>query len=475
MASSHKSSDLYALAGIRDVAKFYRDKFSTGGVLDARYFDALDRFDVRYARTMWVYDNVRHNSSVLDLGCGEGLLGLLKRKGISLTGVDLSTDLLATARRNGYDVACVAQLTALPFPDSSFDYVTSLDVMGHIPFAEKNVVLGEIKRVLRPGGVTLHGIECLDTILYQDYDLMSEERLRRFINIDGHIGLEEDDEHAARFRRYFTHVQMEPRYSLCLSSEEFIKQADEYGVPFEADFIEYLRNLSCDARRAFDLAMGYVFGKISDLRIRLPKSGLYTFLKASEAPLGPFYNAHRDRRDILFSSRIGVIDGSQSFCLDRHSRADFDSGWYGANYLPPVARWMGERARVRFEAASLSKIRLDLATHMPDLRAQPLALEFRLNGACICAISLFDYGWLELEVYVPAAIVRAAEVNNIFVLEVSAGRTWQPSLASPGSKDDRQLSIAVCNIEVHPSKPHAGPLSKPLLTPDNPVTSDTCW
>lgn len=451
MASSHKSSDLYALAGIGDVAKFYRDKFSTGGVLDARYFDALDRFDIRYARTMWVYDNVRQNSSLLDLGCGEGLLALLKRKDISLTGVDLSAELLATARRNGYDAACVARLNALPFPDSSFDYVASLDVMGHVSFAEKDVVLGEIKRVLRPGGVTLHGIECLDRDLHQDYDSMDEEKLRRFVNIDGHIGLEDEGEHTARFRRHFAHVQTEPRYSLCLSSEEFIKQADEYGAPFEADFIAYLRGLSFNERRAFDVAMGYVFGRISDLGITLPKSGLYMFLKASDVPLGPFYNEHRDgRRSTLFPHSTGEIAASKAYCLDRHSRADFDSGWHGANYLPPVARWMGARARVRFEAASLSKIRLDLTTHMPDLRARPLALEFRLSGVCICAISLFDYGWLELGIDVSAAVVRAAEVNNVFELEIIANRTWQPSLASAGSGDDRQLSIAVCNIEVYP-------------------------
>src|ERR1700692_121287 len=58
--------------------------------LDARYFKALDRFDIRFARTMWVYDNVRAGSEVLHLGCGAGMLALLKRKGITLTGVDVS-------------------------------------------------------------------------------------------------------------------------------------------------------------------------------------------------------------------------------------------------------------------------------------------------------------------------------------------------------------------------------------------------
>ena len=39
------NDDLLRLAGIEDVAGFYRDRFYTGGVLEASYFDAIDRFD----------------------------------------------------------------------------------------------------------------------------------------------------------------------------------------------------------------------------------------------------------------------------------------------------------------------------------------------------------------------------------------------------------------------------------------------
>ena len=39
---------------------------------------------------MWVYDNVRRGSTVLDVGCGSGVLALLKRKETTLVGVDLS-------------------------------------------------------------------------------------------------------------------------------------------------------------------------------------------------------------------------------------------------------------------------------------------------------------------------------------------------------------------------------------------------
>jgi SAM-dependent methyltransferase len=442
ITSFMQKDNLYGRAGIADVAEFYRTKFLSDEVLDPRYFKALDRFDIRFARTMWVYDNVRAGSEVLELGCGAGMLALLKRKGVTLTGVDLSDECALAARRNGYDATFSSQLSSLPFAAASFDYVVSLDVLGHIEANEKDAVLAEVKRVLRPGGVTLHGIECTDHAAQKSYDEMNAEELRRFIEVDGHVGLEEEQEHGARFLKFFRHVAWKPRYALCLSSEEFLKQADKYGLGFEDDFLDYVRGLSFKERRAFDLAMGYVFAKVSDLGIHLPKSGLYVFLKASDTPLGPFYNEHRDRR-ALFSS----MEESERFvCLDRSKDARFDDGWYEPNMLPPVARWMGARGRVNFRAPGLTEIQLDITTHVPDLGARPIGIELLLNGDKLCAFSLWRYGWLELRVLVPEALT--AEARGEFELEIRADRTWQPRPSGDETRDDRELSIAVCNITV---------------------------
>ena len=439
------TDELYRRAGVEDLSEFYRTKFVSDEVLDARYFRALDRFDMRFARTMWVYDNVRAGSTLLDLGCGAGMLALLKRKGVTLAGVDLSEECALASRRNGYDLTCAAELTRLPFADDSFDYVASLDVLGHVEFRDKDAVLREVARVLRPGGVTLHGIECTDRRAQKSYDEMSEEELRRFVAVDGHVGLEEEQEHAARFRRFFAHVAWEPRYALCLSSEEFVKQREEYGLPFEPDFVEYLRGLSHSERRAFDMAMGYVFGKISDLHVRLPKSGLYVLVKASDSPLGAFYNEHRERSALLGKAADAPPEPSseapRALCLDR--AASFDDGWYEPNVLPPVARWMKSRARLRFRATALSALRLDLTSHIPDLRERPLGLELHLNGRRLAALSLFRHGWLELTCEVPQSLHAAAD----YELELRADRTWQPRPDDPDSRDDRELSIAVCNIE----------------------------
>src|SRR6185295_2996563 len=169
---------------------------------------------------------------------------------------------------------------------------------------------------------------------------------------------------------------------------------------FEDDFLDYLRGLSFKERRAFDMAMGYVFAKISDLNIDLPKSGLYIFLKASNSPLGAFYNEHRDRQDLFTNA---WADAPATRCLDRGDGI-FDDGWYEPNLLPPVARWMNRCGKVKFTSPSLSEISLDLTTHIPHLQEQPLSLEVFLNQVKLCDFSLCNYGWLELRLPVPSEI-----------------------------------------------------------------------
>ena len=442
-----KRRKLYEFAGIDDLAEFYRLRYASSEILDADYFDAVNRFDIRWSRTMWIYDNVRRGSSVLDLGCGAGLLALLKRKEVTLAGIDISRDCASIARRNGYDTVCAGELTNLPFADSSFDYVVSLDVMGHVEFDQKDAVLAEIKRVLRTGGVTMHGVECMNREQQKEYDQMSEDELRRFVGVDGHVGMEDEPANAARFRRFFEHVQTEPRYSVCVPCEELIKLADDYGLPrCDQDLLDYLRGLSFNERRAFNMAMGYVFERVSRYEIKMPASG-YLLVKASEAPLGSFYNEHYERAN-LFPDPIKFA-GNNPDCLDRSSRAAFNSGWYAAENLPPIARWMARAGQIRFQSRSLSRVRFDLTCHMPDLSERPLDLDFLLNGKKVGGVLVSQNGWMKSDLDLRAAVPENTLENaSDFVFEIRASRTWQPRLTNPGSNDDREISIAVCNVEI---------------------------
>jgi ubiquinone/menaquinone biosynthesis C-methylase UbiE len=222
-------------------------------VFDARYFKALDRFDISLAPTMWVYDNVRAGSQVLHVGCGAGTLALLKRKGVTITGVDTSGEFARAARRNGYDASFQADPGSLPFLGQSFDYVVSFGLLDALAASEEESLLAEMKRVLRSDGVSLHGIECSNAVTAKD--------------------------HSTRFLKVFQHVAIEPRSDFCLSAEDFL-DANGRESKLEPDFLEYLRGLSFKERRAFDLAMGYVYSRISDLGVSLPSGIPQVLLKA---------------------------------------------------------------------------------------------------------------------------------------------------------------------------------------------------
>jgi ubiquinone/menaquinone biosynthesis C-methylase UbiE len=93
------------------------------------------------------------NRDILECGCGTGLL--LERFvtfAKSAKGIDLSPGMLEKAKERGLD-ATEGSVTALPFPDASFDVTCSFKVLAHVPQIGK--ALAEMARVTRPGGVIL--------------------------------------------------------------------------------------------------------------------------------------------------------------------------------------------------------------------------------------------------------------------------------------------------------------------------------
>lgn len=97
---------------------------------------------------------------LLDVACGTGrtLLQIGRaRPKLRLFGVDLSPHYAALARENLAeleDVAIAAEnAEALPFRDGWFDAVTSVFLFHELPRAARRNVLGEMFRVLRPGGL----------------------------------------------------------------------------------------------------------------------------------------------------------------------------------------------------------------------------------------------------------------------------------------------------------------------------------
>lgn len=90
---------------------------------------------------------------VLDVGCGTGAnLELLSEFG-EAEGVDVAPEALAFCQQRGFDQVRLGEAEKLPYPDSSFDLVTGLDVVEHLD--DDLAGLREMWRILRPGGRAL--------------------------------------------------------------------------------------------------------------------------------------------------------------------------------------------------------------------------------------------------------------------------------------------------------------------------------
>jgi ubiquinone/menaquinone biosynthesis C-methylase UbiE len=91
--------------------------------------------------------------SVLDLCCGVAGPGrmITAESGCRYLGVDQSRSALATARERAGNLPCRFELAHLPpLPAGRFEVIFLLETM--LAFADKKALLGEVARVLEPGG-----------------------------------------------------------------------------------------------------------------------------------------------------------------------------------------------------------------------------------------------------------------------------------------------------------------------------------
>lgn len=94
---------------------------------------------------------------VLDVGCGVGKTdGFLSPELGKLTGVDVSSVSIEKARHQNPQVDYeLYDGKNLPFANATFDAAFLICVLHHVFPAERNALLQDVRRVLKPGGVLL--------------------------------------------------------------------------------------------------------------------------------------------------------------------------------------------------------------------------------------------------------------------------------------------------------------------------------
>lgn len=123
-------------------------------------------------------DTASPGTRVLDAGCGEGVLVDEYADRLAIEGIDPNY---------GSDRVQTGSLTALPFPDATFDRALCLDVLEHLTFDEQPRALAELFRVLKPGGALLVSIPNLAHLQSRVHFLL-QGRLIRTASVDKHPG-----------------------------------------------------------------------------------------------------------------------------------------------------------------------------------------------------------------------------------------------------------------------------------------------
>lgn len=128
---------------------------------DTRYTSAVDAlkegFRWRALRSLFPASPGR----ALDVACGTGRgVLILQEVASQVCGIDGTREMLAVAqgkiRRSGRTASvCQSNAARLPFATATFDLVTCLNFVHLFDPADKQVFIGEIGRVLKPGGTAI--------------------------------------------------------------------------------------------------------------------------------------------------------------------------------------------------------------------------------------------------------------------------------------------------------------------------------
>jgi SAM-dependent methyltransferase len=130
---------------------------------------------------------------ILDVGCGTGVILTRLGNPDKNAGVDLSPVAVAFCRERGLNNVMEGDISALPFPDQSFDAVICSSVLYHQWVGDVGDAVSEMYRILRPSGVLLINVPAF-RFLHSAHDdavmtarRFRKEEIRRLLQKNGFI------------------------------------------------------------------------------------------------------------------------------------------------------------------------------------------------------------------------------------------------------------------------------------------------
>jgi SAM-dependent methyltransferase len=114
--------------------------------------------------------SVREVGPACDMGCGPGHVArYLHERGVQVCGIDLSPAMVERARGLTPGVEFrQGNMMALDAPDSAWAGIVAFYSIIHIPRRDMARALGELRRVLRPGGMLLLAFHIGDDTIHLD-------------------------------------------------------------------------------------------------------------------------------------------------------------------------------------------------------------------------------------------------------------------------------------------------------------------
>ena len=187
--------------------------------------------------------SIKSDDVILDVGCGGGInINRMAGDAKKVYGIDYSIESVNLSRevnddyiRQGKVEIMEGNVQSLPFDDDTFDIVTAFETVYFWPEIEKS--FGEVKRVLKPGGTFLIGMESngSDKMVMK----ISEKLINMTVYDDGELAQYLKNNNYSNVTVYLRDAKNKQEIVKC--DGDITRISDDYDhVSFSDKFVEWM-------------------------------------------------------------------------------------------------------------------------------------------------------------------------------------------------------------------------------------------